>query len=46
MAIIGEWVKNNIKYDINYLKRLEITAIETLENKVGSHIILPNYIMS
>ena len=37
MAIIGEWVKNNIKYDINYLKRLEITAIETLENKVGSH---------
>ena len=37
MAIIGKWIKNNIKYDINYLKKLEITAIETLENKIGSH---------
>lgn len=37
MVIIGKWVKNNIEYDINYLKRFEITAIETLENKIGSH---------
>lgn len=37
MAIIGKWVKNNIKYDINYLNSFEITAIETLKNKIGSH---------
>ena len=39
---IGKWVKHNIKYDSNYLKRYEMTAIETLENKFGAshHITL------
>ena len=42
MVKIGKWVKNNIKYDSNYLKRYKITAIETLENKIGAshHITL------
>ena len=42
MVKIGKWVKNNVKYDSNYLKRYEITAFETLQNKIGSshHITL------
>ena len=37
--IIKEYNEEHKKdlIDINYLKRLEITAIETLENKIGSH---------
>ena len=44
MFKIGNWVKNNVKYNKNYLKRYEITAIETLKNKIGvSHHITQLY---
>ena len=39
---IGKWVKNNIKRDINYSKRFDITATQTLKNQKGAshHITL------
>ena len=39
---IGKWVKNNIKRDINYSKRFDITATQTLKNQKGTshHITL------
>ena len=32
---IGKWVKENIKYDINYRGKTDISATETYNNKVG-----------
>jgi len=32
---IGKWVNENIKYDINYKGKNNISAIETFNNKVG-----------
>ena len=32
---IGKWVNSNIKYDINYIGKNEIPAIEIYNNKVG-----------
>ena len=32
---IGKWVKNNIKYDLSYSGRNDITATETLNNRIG-----------
>jgi len=32
---IGKWVHKNIKYDITYSGRNDITAVETYNNKVG-----------
>ena len=32
---IGKWVKANIKYDITYVGRNDITATETFQNKSG-----------
>jgi len=32
---IGKWVNENIKYDINYRGREEITATETFNNRAG-----------
>ncbi len=34
-AKIGKWIKNNIKYDENYIGKNDITASETLYNKKG-----------
>ena len=45
---IGEWVHENIKYDIRYLGRPDISAIEIYKNRVGvcSHFtILYNALM-
>ena len=40
----GRWVKNNVKYNKNYLNRYEITATQTLENKIGvSHHMIQLY---
>ena len=35
LAKIGKWVKNNIKYNINYSGRSEITATDTINNQEG-----------
>ena len=35
IAKIGKWVNKNIKYDINYTGRNDITAIEIYNTKVG-----------
>ena len=32
---IGEWIKDNIKYDLSYYGKNEITATEVYNNKVG-----------
>ena len=32
---IGKWIKENIHYDISYSGRNEITATQTLNNKIG-----------
>ena len=32
---IGKWIKNNIKYDLSYSGRNDISATETLNNKIG-----------
>ena len=32
---IGKWIKKNIKYDISYSGRNEISATETLNNRIG-----------
>ena len=34
-AKIGKWIKNNIKYDEDYIGKNDITASETLYNKKG-----------
>ena len=42
VAKIGKWVKNNVKYNINYSGRSEITATDTINNLEGvcEHITL------
>ena len=32
---IGKWIKKNIKYDLSYSGRNDITATETLNNRIG-----------
>ena len=32
---IGKWIKENIKYDLSYSGRNEISATETLNNRIG-----------
>ena len=35
VAKVGKWVKNNVKYNINYSGRIEITATDTYNNLEG-----------
>jgi len=35
VAKVGKWVKNNVKYNINYSGRTEITATDTFNNLEG-----------
>ena len=35
VAKVGKWVKNNVKYNINYSGRSEITATDTFKNLEG-----------
>ena len=32
---VGKWVKKNIKYDLSYSGRNDITATETINNRIG-----------
>ena len=32
---VGKWIKKNIKYDLSYSGRNEITATETMNNQIG-----------